>query len=67
MPVGAYTKEEIRQMALDLQLPVASKPDSQDICFVPDGDYASFIEKYGLSQIPGGEFCPFRRDSGGKA
>ena len=32
-------------MALDLQLPVASKPDSQDICFVPDGDYASFIEK----------------------
>ena len=52
MPVGAYTKEEIRQMALDLQLPVASKPDSQDICFVPDGDYASFIEKTACRRFP---------------
>nr|WP_303183468.1 tRNA 2-thiouridine(34) synthase MnmA [Lachnoclostridium phocaeense] len=56
MPVGAYTKEEIRQMALDLQLPVASKPDSQDICFVPDGDYASFIEKTACRRFPEGDF-----------
>ena len=56
MPVGAYTKEEIRQMALDLQLPVASKPDSQDICFVPDGDYASFIEKTVCHRFPEGNF-----------
>ena len=56
MPVGAYTKEEIRQMALDLQLPVASKPDSQDICFVPDGDYASFIEKTACRRFPKGNF-----------
>ena len=56
MPVGAYTKEEIRQMALDLQLPVASKPDSQDICFVPDGDYASFIEKTACRRFPEGNF-----------
>lgn len=56
MPVGAYTKEEIRQMALDLQLPVASKPDSQDICFVPDGDYASFIEKMACRRFPEGNF-----------
>lgn len=56
MPVGAYTKEEIRQMALDLQLPVASKPDSQDICFVPGGDYASFIEKMACRRFPEGNF-----------
>ena len=45
MPVGSYTKDEIRKMAKELGLLVADKPDSQDICFVPDGDYASFIEE----------------------
>lgn len=43
MPVGAYTKDEIRRIAEENHLPVAAKPDSQDICFVPDGDYAGFI------------------------
>lgn len=46
MPVGDYTKDEIRAMALDLDLPVANKPDSQEICFVPDKDYAGFISNY---------------------
>lgn len=46
MPVGEYTKEEIREMAGKIGLKVADKPDSQDICFVPDGDYASYIMKY---------------------
>lgn len=45
MPVGEYTKDEIREIACKIGLRVANKPDSQDICFVPDGDYASFIEK----------------------
>ncbi len=45
MPVGEYTKDEIRKMAGDIGLRVADKPDSQDICFVPDGDYASYIMK----------------------
>lgn len=45
MPVGAYTKEEIRGLAEKIGLPVAHKPDSQEICFVPDGDYAGFIER----------------------
>lgn len=44
MPVGDYTKDQIRQAAKEMGLLVADKPDSQDICFVPDGDYASFIE-----------------------
>lgn len=45
MPVGEYAKDKVRQMAEDLGLPVAQKPDSMDICFVPDGDYASYIEE----------------------
>ena len=45
MPVGAYTKEEIRSMAEQIGLSVADKPDSQEICFVPDQDYAGFIER----------------------
>lgn len=46
MPVGAYTKDEIREIANDLKLPVADKPDSQEICFVANNDYAGFIEEY---------------------
>lgn len=46
MPVGDYTKEQIRAIAAEITLLVADKPDSQEICFVPDQDYAGFIEKY---------------------
>ena len=46
MPVGAYSKEEIRAIAKELNLPVANKPDSQEICFVSNNDYAGFIEEY---------------------
>lgn len=54
MPVGNYYKDEIRDMAEKLGLPVASKPDSQEICFIPDHDYASFIEEYtGKTMKPG--------------
>lgn len=56
MPVGAYTKEEIRAIAERIGLPIAKKPDSQDICFVSDGDYASFIEKECHRKIPEGNF-----------
>ena len=57
MPCGAYTKDEIRQMAEEINLPIASKPDSQDICFVPDGDYASFIEREISSREPSPCVC----------
>lgn len=57
MPVGEYSKEEIRKIAEEIGLPVAEKPDSQDICFVPDGDYASYIEASikasGGNELPG--------------
>lgn len=44
MPVGAYSKDQIREIAGKLGFRVAHKPDSQEICFVPDQDYAGFIE-----------------------
>lgn len=44
-PVGEYEKEKIREMAEEAGLKVAHKPDSQEICFVPDNDYARFIEE----------------------
>ena len=45
-PLGSYTKPEVRELARELGLPVAAKPDSQEICFVPNGDYAAFIDAY---------------------
>ena len=56
MPVGNYSKDQIREMAEKIGLQVANKPDSQDICFVPDGDYAKFIEKYTGKKTPEGDF-----------
>jgi tRNA-specific 2-thiouridylase len=44
-PIGELSKDSVRDIARRLGLPVAEKPDSQEICFVPDGDYAAFIEK----------------------
>lgn len=45
MPVGSYEKDEIRKIAANLGLKVADKKDSQDICFIPDGDYKAFIKR----------------------
>ena len=56
MPVGEYTKDQIRTFAEELGLPVAHKPDSQEICFVPDGDYATFIEENADTPIRQGNF-----------
>ena len=56
MPVGEYSKEEIRAIAEKIHLKVASKPDSQDICFVPDGNYAEFIRRESKKEVPEGNF-----------
>jgi tRNA-uridine 2-sulfurtransferase len=45
-PVGGLSKSEVRAFARDRGLPVADKPDSQEICFVPDGEYARFVERH---------------------
>lgn len=54
LPVSGYRKDELRQIVRDAGLPIYSKPDSQDICFIPDGDYVSFLERYaGIIPTPG--------------
>jgi tRNA-uridine 2-sulfurtransferase len=45
-PLGDLDKQQVRQIARRYNLPVAEKAESQEICFVPDGDYAAFIERY---------------------
>ena len=55
-PLGEMTKDEIRRIAADSGLINSNKPDSQDICFVPDGDYAGFIGRYTGKVYPDGDF-----------
>ncbi len=61
-PLGSMTKEEARDIALSENLINARKKDSQDICFVPDGDYGSFIENWLGKTYPTGNFA----DTSGK-
>lgn len=56
LPLGDYTKEEVRKIADELGFVNAKKQDSQDICFVPNGDYAEFIERYTGKTYPCGDF-----------
>ncbi len=55
-PLGTLTKPEVREMASALGFPMAQKSDSQDICFIPDGDYAAFIEKFTGKRPESGAF-----------
>ena len=61
LPIGSYEKPEIREMAGELELFNADKPDSQEICFIPDGNYGEFIKnlgyktKYGWLMSPEGK------------
>ncbi len=45
-PLGEMLKDDVRELGRKLQVPIADKPDSQEICFVPNGDYAAFIDAY---------------------
>src|SRR6202171_1695664 len=45
-PLGELTKDQVRELARDAQLPVAEKPDSMELCFVPNGNYVQFIHAY---------------------
>jgi len=53
MPLGNFTKPEIRNMAQELKLRVANKPESQEICFVPDNNYRDFLQNKVTSIIKG--------------
>jgi tRNA-uridine 2-sulfurtransferase len=54
-PVGGHSKSEIRELAHEAGLRTADKPDSQEICFIPDNDYAAFLERYRGPQDTAGE------------
>ena len=60
-PVGDMDKAEVRRLARERGLPVADKAESQEICFVPDGDYAGFVER---EATPGDRSGPILDDSG---
>lgn len=53
LPLGQYPKSEVRAMAEQFDLPVAHKPDSMEICFIPDGDFGAYIERTGKAPGPG--------------
>lgn len=55
-PLGRLTKNQIREIAESRGLVTAHKHDSQDICFIPDGDYAAFIRRYTGKDFPAGDF-----------
>jgi tRNA-specific 2-thiouridylase len=61
-PLGGLPKARVREVAAELGLGVAAKPDSQDICFVPDGDYAAIVRKLRPEAGEGGEIV----DLGGR-
>lgn len=49
LPIGDYEKSEIRRIAAEAGIEIAAKPDSMEVCFIPDGDYAGYLEKeYGI-------------------
>ncbi len=52
-PLGEMEKTEVREIAKRMGLPVAEKPESQEICFIPDNDYRSFLKKKGVDFTPG--------------
>ena len=63
MPVGDFAKEKIREMAKEIGLSVATKPDSQEICFVEDNDYGKFISENTNVKIVPGDFIDIKRKS----
>jgi len=56
MPLGEYTKAQVRELAKTNGFVNADRPESQDICFVPDGDYASVIKQYTNRTFPEGDY-----------
>ena len=59
MPLGELCKEEVRKKAQQAGIPVAEKPDSQDVCFLPQGEYAAFLQKEtGGALVPGDFVTP---------
>ena len=64
LPLGEFEKDDIRAMAAEYGLSSAEAPDSQEICFIPDGGYAAFIAARGLADTPGHFIGPAGEDLG---
>jgi len=56
MPLGGYTKDQVRKIAQEIGLEVYNKPDSEEICFIPDNDYAGFIKRRVPDKVKKGYF-----------
>lgn len=55
-PLGAFSKEEVKEISKEIGLMRENKRESQDICFIPDGDYASFISRFTSKKFPSGDY-----------
>src|SRR5690606_33414553 len=55
LPIGDFEKHDVRAMAQELKLPVFNKPDSQEICFVPNQDYAALVKRRAPEAFAPGE------------
>lgn len=66
MPLGYFTKEQVREIASKLELSVASKPESQEICFIPDNNYGKFIEENIDYKVSSGNFVDTKGNILGK-
>ena len=65
-PLGGMTKEQVRQIAEEQGFLNARKRDSQDICFIPDGDYRSFMERYTGKHYPAGDYLDLEGNTVGR-
>ena len=65
-PLGELTKDEARQIALEQGFVNAKKKDSQDVCFIPDGDFAEFIRRYRGIDFPAGDYLDLSGNVVGK-
>ena len=66
LPIGNFTKARVREIAEELKLPVAAKPESQEICFIPDGDYSKFLKEYVSQTIKPGPILDRRGNTLGE-
>lgn len=67
LPLGEFEKDDIREMARNLHLACADAPDSMEICFIPDGDYATYIRAHGFTPRAGHFIGPAGEDLGAHA
>ncbi len=66
LPIGDYEKDRVREIAKEMGMAVHNKPDSQEICFVKDNDYANYVKKHSKKRIEEGFFVDTKGNILGK-